>query len=370
MAKALKINKNTEEGLLQLLEFLLDSEKVEGIFSLKKLNKNGNIAYSLITNKDELKGAVPLDPHMPVNAGKILSHFTLAEKTKRPVAAVLRPCELRAFVELIKRAQGSLENILLISLSCGGVFPIDTMNNGDAKKRSSSYAESLKKAENSPDVRKTCQSCDNFLPQLADMTVLTVGKKDADKECIIYLNTKQGENFAKDAPGNTISAEIESSETEKLKSKRKENKEKLFKDFEKTGNGISGFSRVFAACLGCHGCGEACPICYCTLCDFDSKTCEYKPESYESELEHKGGLKIPPGTLFYHLGRMSHMAVSCVACGMCSDVCPVNIPVADVFTKVGAALQDVFQYSPGKDIEEPVPSGTFKEEEFKEVGEH
>jgi formate dehydrogenase subunit beta len=66
---------------------------------------------------------------------------------------------------------------------------------------------------------------------------------------------------------------------------------------------------------------------------------------------------------------MAHMAVSCVNCGMCSDICPVNIPVAEIFSMVGDSLQKVFEYFPGRDIKEAVPSGTYKEEEFVEIGE-
>jgi len=63
------------------------------------------------------------------------------------------------------------------------------------------------------------------------------------------------------------------------------------------------------------------------------------------------------------------MAVSCVSCGMCSDVCPVNIPVATVFSKVGSSLQKEFDYFPGKNIEQPAPQGTYKEDEFTKIGE-
>ena len=78
---------------------------------------------------------------------------------------------------------------------------------------------------------------------------------------------------------------------------------------------------------------------------------------------------MPPGNIFFHLGRMSHMAVSCVSCGMCSDVCPVNIPVATLFSTVGDSLEKVFEYVPGRSLEEPVPEGTYKVEEFVEIGE-
>ncbi len=114
MTKALKINKNVEQGILELLKFLLESGKVKGVFTLKKISKDGAIAYSLIAKSDELKDAVPFFPLMPVNAGKLLSRFSLKGSSSEPVAAVVRPCELRAFIELVKLEQGSLENIFFI----------------------------------------------------------------------------------------------------------------------------------------------------------------------------------------------------------------------------------------------------------------
>ncbi len=369
MSNALKISKGIEQGLRDFLEFLLKSEKVGGVFALRKMNDKEAVSYSLITNADELKNVVPLYPLMPVNAGKALSSFTLEGVPEKPVAAVLRPCELRAFIELVKRSQGSLDNILLISLTCGGVYPLKSLTDGNLKKLLPQYWESAKKADVDPGIRDTCQSCENFIPELADMTVVSLGKKNLDKECTIVLNTEKGEEYAKEAPGSIISEGVETAETKKLKEKRKEKNEKMVEDLQKNGSGLKALVKTFAACLGCHGCSQACPICYCTLCDFDSKTQEYKPLSFSSELERKGGLRVPPGTIYFHLGRMSHMAVSCVSCGMCSDVCPVDIPVSTLFSIVGASLQEVFDYIPGRDIEEAVPSGTYKEEEFAEIGE-
>jgi formate dehydrogenase subunit beta len=85
MTKALKINKNVEQGILELLKFLLNKGKVKGIFTLKKIGKDGSVAYSLITKPDELKDAVPLFPLMPVNAGKLLSRFSLKGSSSEPV---------------------------------------------------------------------------------------------------------------------------------------------------------------------------------------------------------------------------------------------------------------------------------------------
>ncbi len=63
------------------------------------------------------------------------------------------------------------------------------------------------------------------------------------------------------------------------------------------------------------------------------------------------------------------MAVSCVNCGMCSDVCPADIPVATLFSMVGESLQKLFDYLPGRDLEEPAPAETFIENEFAGLGE-
>jgi formate dehydrogenase subunit beta len=369
MSKALKIEKGLDEAILEFLRSLMQDEKIKGVFTLKKLNDEGAVSYSLITSSDELEKAVPFYPVMPMNAGRALSAFTLERATEEPVAAVLRPCELRAFIELVKRVQGSLDNILLISLSCGGVYPLKSWTKGEVKELESPYWDAVKKAEIAPDIRTTCQICEKFIPHLADISVAAVGEKDLDKECTILLNTQKGENFAGKAPGSSTTKEIETELTNKLKESRSEKKKALFEHMDEEESGLQALVKAFSACLGCHACSHACPICFCSLCDFESKSCEYYPENFNSALRQKGGLKVPPGNIFFHIGRMNHMAFSCVQCGMCSDVCPVYIPVANYFVKTGEALQEVFKYIPGEDVEEPVPSGTFKAEEFKEVGE-
>jgi formate dehydrogenase subunit beta len=306
---------------------------------------------------------------MPINAGRALSAMTINWASETPLAAVLKPCELRAFIELVKRAQGSLENILLISHTCGGVYPLSSIVDGQWKKNLDRYRDALKNAESDPGIRPTCLSCENFVPEAADVTLAAVGQPHQNGECLLALNTKKGELLASNESGSIASAELESAAIDKLKQIRIKQKEQTIGNPEHLGTGYEALVRTFAPCLGCHACGEACPICHCILCDFDNKTCEYKPENIESDLEPKGGFKVPPGTLFYHLGRMSHMAVSCVHCGMCSDVCPVDIPVAEFFTRVGASLQESLAYHPGEELETPVPSGTYKEDEFREIGE-
>ena len=162
---------------------------------------------------------------------------------------------------------------------------------------------------------------------------------------------------------------LEPALTEKLSAKRAAEKEKLFSSLAAAdGDGLDGLIEVFGKCVGCHGCGHVCPICYCLLCDFESRCFDYDVSYFEKQLSEKGALRLPPDTIFFHLGRMTHMSFSCVGCGQCSDVCPVGIPVAAMFKKVGQQTSSLFDYLAGRDVEEAIPVMVFKEEEFHELG--
>ena len=63
------------------------------------------------------------------------------------------------------------------------------------------------------------------------------------------------------------------------------------------------------------------------------------------------------------------MSFSCVGCGQCTDVCPADIPVASIFKKIGEETAGMFDFVPGRSVEEQIPVMIYKEEEFPELGE-
>ncbi len=366
MSKKLTINKSVEEGIKELLRFLLETMKVRGVFTLTKTEKNGAINYSLITKFDELKYASPLFPIMPANAGGLLSHLTLKKPLSETVAAVVRPCEIRAFIELVKRKQGNLDNFLLISSTCGGVYPLENYINGNIEEILAKYWNSIIKGEIPTGIRPVCKSCEYFMPYNADITIALAGKKDIDKQCSIFINNEKAEKFIEGFSENIKEEKLESDEIKLLLNKRKNEKIKLFDEIGVEKYDLKGLIKTFGKCIGCHGCNSVCPICCCNLCDFTSKKHEYKPMTYETELKKRGGIRIPPNTILYQIGRLSHISYSCVGCGMCTDVCPVDIPISTIFLKVGDSVQKMFEYIPGKNIDEEIPVTTFKVEEFEE----
>ncbi len=364
MSKALRINGGAEEGLRELLKFLLESGKVKGVLTLTKTGANGAVSYSLVASPARLEHALPLFPLMPANTGQLLSLLTLKEGANEPVAVVLRPCELRAFVELVKRNQGSLENVLTISSTCGGVYPLEMAVNGSIEEKLPEYWEAVKQGEMIPDIRPACKACEYFAPYTADITISLLGNKGIDKETVILLNSEKGESSVQGMSGQSTEKELDSETMERIRSSRGAEKQKLFDEIEMRNLGIDELAKAFSRCIGCHNCSKACPICYCHVCFFDTEASEHEALHYETELEKTGNVQVLPDTIFYQLVRLFHVSASCVGCGLCADVCPASIPLWAISLRVGETVQKAFGYLPGRDIEEGLPVTTFKPEEF------
>lgn len=356
--KAIKISKSPDNAIRDLLRYLFDKKKITGAFALTKIEGQG-YSYALISNKELLNNISPTAPLMPANAGKLVSRLTMIEPVASPIAVVVRPCELRALYELVKLEQAKLDNLLFISFTCSGVLPIKEMKDG---------AGSVDTSSDSGRLRECCQICENFIPDNADIILPLVGKIN-DKECSVLIKTEKGEEFIEGMEGQFAEDELNLEELESIRNRRIERKKQTFAAIKSENLGIKGLINIFGRCINCHACSKACPICYCNLCYFESEESESSPSVFEVELEKRGALRLPSNTIFYHIGRMIHVSLSCVGCGMCSDVCPVDIPVGTIFTKIAESGQKLFDYLPGKDLEEKIPTSTFEIEELKELGE-
>jgi len=364
MSKMLKMVSDAEKSIVGFLKYLLDSGKVSGVLTLRQINESGSVDYGLVTRSSELDRAVPLMPVMPVNAAEILSNLT---PSRKPLAVVVKPCELRGFIERIKREQGSLENLLVISQTCGGVVPMKVSVKSKNKTLTADYYKAVARGEIPDHIRPTCKACEYFVPMTADITVSMIG--EAVSSCRIFLNSDKAVSMAEGFDVPAEDGELDVSITESHLVKRRNERSRLFKQIESEQKGLDDLLQVFGKCIGCHACSRVCPICYCTLCDFESRHFDQNVTLFEKELDQKGGLRLPPDTLFFHLGRMSHMSFSCVGCGQCTDVCPAEIDVSAQFMRTGEMTAARFNYVPGKDVSEEIPVMVFKEEEFQEIGE-
>lgn len=214
-------------------------------------------------------------------------------------------------------------------------------------------------------IREACRICEFPGPVGADITFGLMGSGESELAIMVK------DDLAKEMSGK-LSVDLEDGLPEgredavgRVVSKRKETRSRIIGEIKDKVNGMDKFLATFSACIRCHNCMNACPICYCKECVFNSSIFEHSSDQYLKLAERKGALRMPSDTLMFHLTRLSHMATSCVGCGLCESACPSHLPVSSLFSLIGSDLQEMFQYEPGSNASEEPPVTTFKEEELK-----
>jgi formate dehydrogenase subunit beta len=359
--KKITVQKAPDQAIRNLLAYLFNNNKISAAFALTKRN-NGNYTYGLITKKELLADIVPTFPLMPANAGKMVSQLTVLEPSKKPIAVVLRPCELRALFELVKVEQAKVDNLLFISFTCAGVLSLK-LKKDELSNRMTEYWEKAKTAGPIKGLRETCTMCTAFVPVNADIIIPVIGEKTS-QETTFLTNTEKGEKYLNGMAGESGEQELGSNDIEKLRRERAERKKAVFDNLKLKDLGWNNMIKVFGRCINCRACSSACPVCYCKLCYINSNEKDRLPLSWQKQLDRDNSMRIPDDTVIYHLVRLLHVGVMCVGCGMCSDVCPTDIPIASIFTTVGSHMQEMIEYEPGKDLEEPMPLAVVRPEDF------
>jgi formate dehydrogenase subunit beta len=355
--------------IAEFLKTLVKNEMVDALFVPRILPTGGMIVPALVTDPDRSEGIVPLAPVMPVNAATELAKLTRT-LSDRKIGAFLHPCELRAYIELVKLHQGERHNCILITSDCYGAYSTedftDRIGDGGTPDRISSdfITGALSGAEDLP-LRKACTVCDHPEALQADIHVRISGMNDSD---ILYLEalTKAGGEILEslDIGESAVPGHFRDTMKE-LRESRLTARRALMAEVEKSSGDIHSLMKTLEKCINCKNCRDLCPVCYCRECVFDTPLFEHDSELYLSWAQKKHSLRMPAETLFFHLTRMNHMAALCVGCGMCTEACPNDIPVADLFQLAGEKVQKIFDYVPGRDMEEEIPFVVFKEEELE-----
>jgi len=352
-----------------LLHTLLEKGRVDGVFALRKTSSPGRYCYSLISDPSMLEEVVePFFPVMPVQGARALAALTGTDPLRKPIIALLRPCELRACIELQKQSQLSLENVHILSCSCPGVFPAASLIGDQSEELLSGYNSALSNGEIPEGVRNACRSCTSFTPSMqVDMTVIIASDSESDRGTICLqtewaIEVAEGiENCSRDFSQENIDALVTGLSDMHSSNKREIMESSVFSD------GLDGMISLFARCTGCGGCRAVCPVCHCVLCDYSSDNTDLNAKMLSAELSSRGALRIPDGTIRFHLGRLNHISSYCVSCGQCTEACPAGIPVADIFIRASNAVQERLEYKAGTDDEGEPALSTFREVELEGI---
>jgi formate dehydrogenase subunit beta len=376
MAKTAKIevkDQNIVESLNEFLKEMLQEGELTGIMVARHLPAQKSVMPALIIDPEKIAGSDPLAPAFPMNAAKVVSKLT-RKPIPGKVAVVLRPCEIRAFIELVKLKQGRLEDVVLIGFDCLGTYSnvhYPRFANGDGVGATLRFYKNIKDGKGTAhddfDLSPACKACEFPVADNADISIELIGM-DMDDHLLIKANTARGEEILNKM---TLSGGKEPAERKKaideLVKARLAYRDQMFEETSEATNDIEKLTAYLSNCVNCYNCRVACPVCYCKECVFVTDVFDHEPAQYLRWAQQKGVLKMPTDTVFYHLTRLAHMSTACIGCGQCSNACPNEIPVMEIFRTISRYTQKAFDYVPGRSVEEEPPLSTFREEEFREL---
>jgi len=360
-------------ALREFLRQLLDKKIVDALMVPLELPSGDAIAQTLIKDPEKLQRANPLAPVMMVNSANLVSNLT-RRGSREKVGVVLKSCEMRAVTELVKLLQASLDNLVTIGIDCLGTYEVPqyALLSKELEDGAGPSAEQLQAAKEGQviprdgyEFRAACQICEYPIPMNVDINIALIGV-DTATVILLEMEPETGKEVLEKLELQEGEAPAREEAVAKLVAARERQRDEAFTQFHETVNGIPSLVAQFATCITCHNCSTACPICYCKECIFETDTFRHTSDRYLTWARRKGATRMPSDTMLYQLTRMNHMVSSCVGCGMCESACPSDLPLALIFRAVGQKVQDLFDYLPGRSLEEELPVATFKEDEFPE----
>jgi formate dehydrogenase subunit beta len=365
--------KGLNGALVELFKNMLTEGTVDAILVPCRRDEGG-VMQTLVSDPARLDNIDPFAPVVPINSAKLISSMT-ADPSGRPVAVVVRSCEMRALIELVKLKQANLDNVILIGLDCLGRYENTDFRTHQGTSPGSATVSFLKDALGSKakkskaaiDLCLACQVCEFPVADNVDMRLCVLGG-NGDGVWVQWL-TATGE-----AMRSKLGLEIDKKDpkdrdkaVEKIVQKRTEARDKLFEEFRGKVDNFEALADHLAGCINCYNCRVACPVCYCNACVFVTDTFRHSGDQFLNWADKRGAIKMPTDTLFYHITRMTHISATCVGCGQCTSACPNAIALMALFRTTAEKTQARFDYQAGRSLDEPQPLAVFKEDELGDV---
>ena len=360
-------------ALRSFFQSILELEDIGAILAPRRLPVQSVVMPALISDPKCLTETDPLAPAFFLNAARMVSRLS-RKSLGQKIAVVLRPCEIRAFIELVKLKQGSMDEILVVGLDCQGAY-----RNSDYRRFASDGAEAstLKfffgamsgspSAMEGIELTNACKACEHPIPTGADIAIGFLGISPLDYFLVQGQSPKGEEILARMGLEETTVPASRAEVIEALVSTRFHARDHLFDQTREATNTLEKLTSYLAGCVNCYNCRVACPVCYCRECVFTTDVFDHEPFQYLQWAHRKGEIKMPADTVFYHLTRLVHMSTACVGCGQCSNACPSEIPLTELFRATAIRTQRAFDYEAGMDPDAPPPMTVFREHEFVEV---
>ena len=196
--------------------------------------------------------------------------------------------------------------------------------------------------------RSNCRRCKMKIPRQADLACGQWGVREelVGKATFVEVCSQRGADLINGAlEAGVIGTVVADASCIKARKRREEAtlnladewRNKDFAPLSSSRERLKIMIEETSRCIKCYTCVEVCPALF---------------NSVSPYITAFPG-KVPPEFAF-HLQRYAHVADSCIDCGQCEELCPMDIPNALFMHAIEADLEELYGYHAGEDMSLPV----------------
>ena len=274
----------------------------------------------ILWHERELQDADPFVPLVRMKTSRMVEELAKQKPALR-MAAVLHSCEARALAERYRQDDFSLENWLLIGVDCLASFPQADYEwrlerAGNIRHLTQEILRNARQGGISTDrFRSACQMCTRPDARDVDLCIGVIGLPLKEFALLIardhYLAEKLGLSQIADQPAPGWLIDQRQRVLGKLAERHEHVKQRIQAELE---NGfpqdVQEWIEHLHMCSDCRACLDACPL-------------------YADQLE--AGVEA-----------VAEWLAACVACGICDDVCPEQMPLTAIIERIMYSRQSDF----------------------------
>ena len=329
-----------------LLKFALENKMVDAVLAIKKGADIYDALPVLVTDPKDLAETAGSLHCGTLLLSKTVKKYLAGAKDKK-IGMTVKGCDLMGLYELSRRNEINMNNLLLIGVNCGGtVSPVsarkmirekfgvdpDKVHKEEIDKgqfiieyEGGHKGISIDELEDEGYGRRSnCRRCKLKVPRQADLACGNwgvIGDKAGKATFVEVCSPKGADLLDKAIKSGAIASESANPKGIEIRGKVENAMYKLGekwrnKDFSALKADPWGIiNKETSRCIKCYSCIENCPVCF-------TSAEALKKNSY---MITSG--EIPPNPMF-HIRRFAHISDTCVNCGQCEELCPMEIRLA------------------------------------------